>query len=60
MAELMRVHISSVRRWSSSGMLNSYRVGRRGDLRFRAQDVTDFLSTARDLDETVIQREKVD
>ena len=42
-AEFLRLHLSSVRRWSRSGELKAYKVGSRGDWRYRAQDVRDFL-----------------
>jgi excisionase family DNA binding protein len=42
-AEYLRVHVSSVRRWSRSGKLTAYKVGGRGDWRYREQDVWDFL-----------------
>ncbi len=42
-AEYLRVHVSSVRRWSRSGKLTAYRVGGRGDWRYREQDVLSFL-----------------
>lgn len=42
-AEFLRVSISTVRRWSDSGMLKSYRVGPRGDRRYRLNDVLSFV-----------------
>ena len=42
-AEFLRVHISSVRRWSRGGKLRAYKVGGRGDWRYRKQDVLAFL-----------------
>ena len=38
-ADFLRVHLSSVRRWSRSGKLRAYKVGNRGDWRYREQDV---------------------
>lgn len=43
-AQLMGVNISTVRRWSNKGILETYRVGPRGDRRFRRQDIDKFLS----------------
>ena len=43
-ARLLSVHINTVRRWSNQGILNAYRVGSRGDRRFRQEDVASFLS----------------
>jgi len=45
-AEYLRVHVSSVRRWSRSGKLMAYKVGGRGDWRYREQDVLAFLYEA--------------
>ena len=42
-AELLKVHLSSVRRWSRSGKLKGYRLGGEGDWRFLRQDVLAFL-----------------
>ncbi len=43
-ARLLSVHINTVRRWSNQGILKAYRVGSRGDRRFRREDITSFLS----------------
>ena len=42
-AELLKVHLSSVRRWSRTGKLKGYRLGGEGDWRFLRQDVLNFL-----------------
>jgi len=42
-AHLLKVHINTVRRWSNQGMLKAYRIGSRGDRRFRREDVDGFL-----------------
>jgi excisionase family DNA binding protein len=38
-ARILNVHINTVRRWSNQGTLKSYRIGSRGDRRFRREDV---------------------
>ena len=43
-AELLNVHINTVRRWSNQGILKAYRIGHRGDRRFRKEDIASFLS----------------
>ena len=43
-ANLLNVHINTVRRWSNRGILKAYRIGSRGDRRFRQEDITSFLS----------------
>ena len=43
-ARLLSVHINTVRRWGNSGILKAYRVGSRGDRRFRREDIVRFLS----------------
>ena len=43
-ARLLNVHINTIRRWSNQGVLKAYRIGSRGDRRFRHEDVTFFLS----------------
>jgi excisionase family DNA binding protein len=42
-AELLNVHLNTVRRWSNRGILKAYRIGSRGDRRFRQEDITNFL-----------------
>jgi excisionase family DNA binding protein len=42
-ADFLRVHIASVRRWARSGQLRGYRLGGRGDWRFHRRDVMAFL-----------------
>ena len=43
-AELFNVHPNTVRQWSDQGLLKSYRIGPRGDRRFRQDDITSFLN----------------
>lgn len=43
-ARLLNVHINTVRRWSNQGILKAYRIGSRGDRRFRSVDVASFLA----------------
>ena len=42
-AELLNVHVNTVRRWSNKGILETYRIGPRGDRRFRRQYVDKLL-----------------
>ncbi len=42
-AHLLNVHINTVRRWSNQGLLKSYRIGSRGDRRFKKTDIENFL-----------------
>ena len=43
-ARILSVHINTVRRWSNQGILKSYRIGSRGDRRFRKEDIDSFFS----------------
>ena len=43
-ARILSVHINTVRRWSNQGILKSYRIGSRGDRRFRREDIDSFFS----------------
>ena len=45
-AWLLSVHGNTVRRWNNQGLLKSYRIGPRGDRRFRWEDVDGFLKGA--------------
>ena len=43
-AHLLNVHVNTVRRWSTQGILEAYRIGPRGDRRFRRVDIARFLA----------------
>ena len=42
-SRLLHVHTNTLRRWDEDGVLPSYRVGSRGDRRFRFSDLLDFV-----------------
>ncbi len=42
-AQLLNVHNNTIRRWSNQGTLKAYRIGSRGDRRFRQEDIASFL-----------------
>jgi excisionase family DNA binding protein len=42
-AELLHIHINTVRRWSNQGTLRSFRIGPRGDRRFDKEQITGYL-----------------
>ena len=46
-AELLHVHSNTARRWSDLGLIKSYRVGPRGDRRFKAEDLNNFVTTVK-------------
>ncbi len=46
-ADLLHVHTNTVRGWSDLGLIKSYRVGPRGDRRFKAKDISNFITTVR-------------
>ena len=43
-ARLLGIHVNTVRRWNAKGILKSYRIGPRGDRRFRREDIDSFLT----------------
>lgn len=43
-ATLLNIHINTVRRWSDQGILKAYRINKRGDRRFRKEDIARFLA----------------
>ena len=43
-ARLLRVHPNTIRQWSNKRLLHAYRLGPRGDRRFKRDDVESFLS----------------
>lgn len=46
-AEILGVHINTVRRWSNMGILPAYRISSRGDRRFWPEDVDAFLKAGK-------------
>ena len=44
-ARYLNAHPNSVRRWADMGLLPSYRIGCRGDRRFKPEDVFYFLDS---------------
>ena len=42
-AKRLNIHINTVRRWSNKGIIKSYRIGPRGDRRFRSEDIALLL-----------------
>jgi len=43
-ARILNVHINTIRRWSNQGILKAYRIGSRGDRRFKREDIAEFFS----------------
>ena len=43
-ADLLNVHPNTVRHWSDQELIKNYRIGPRGDRRFREEDITGFLN----------------
>jgi len=42
-AQLLNIHSNTVRRWSDQGIIRAYRIGPRGDRRFRREDIAGCL-----------------
>ncbi len=42
-ARVFSVHASTVRQWSNQGIIKAYRIGPRGDRRFRRDDIAVLL-----------------
>jgi excisionase family DNA binding protein len=43
-AEMLHVHPNTLRRWSEQGKIEAYRIGPRGDRRFRQSDISGFIA----------------
>ena len=60
-ARLLHIHVNTARRWSDQGILKSYRITRRGDRRFKQEDIARFLAeyndfnTKKDSDREMVQ-----
>ena len=46
-AAILSVHPGTVRRWEKEGLLKSYRIGPRRNLRFNQEDVLDFINKSK-------------
>ena len=46
-AFIFRIHPNTVRRWVKKGLLQSYSVGPRHSIRFKQEDIIDFLDKSR-------------
>jgi excisionase family DNA binding protein len=47
-ADLLNIHVNTVRRWSDQGILRAFRITSRGDRRFRREDIIRFLEEYND------------
>lgn len=43
-SQLLHVHPNTVRTWSDNGLLKAYRLGHRGDRRFKPEDIDRLLA----------------
>jgi len=46
-ASILNVHPNTVRRWEKKGLLSSYAIGSRHSIRFKQEDILDFLAKCR-------------
>ena len=42
-SRLLHVHSNTLRRWSDQGIIKAYRIGPRGDRRFKPEDIAVLL-----------------
>jgi excisionase family DNA binding protein len=47
LASILGVHSGTIRRWEKEGLLLSHRLGPRGSLRFKQEDILDFLDNSK-------------
>jgi excisionase family DNA binding protein len=59
-ARLLNIHVNTVRRWSNSRILKSYRITARGDRRFKREDIAFFLAGYAKLNSTKGSLPKMD
>ncbi|MGD9142843.1 MAG: helix-turn-helix domain-containing protein [Dehalococcoidia bacterium] len=43
-AQMLHVHVNTVRRWSNQGIIPSYRLGVRGVRRFKREEVEELVT----------------
>lgn len=46
-ASILNIHPNTVRRWKKKGLLMSYGIGPRRSLRFKREDMIDFLNKSK-------------
>ena len=46
-ASILNIHPNTVRRWEKKGLLTSYGIGPRRSLRFKREDMIDFLDKSK-------------
>lgn len=46
-AEVLNVHVETLRRWDKSGKLPAIRVNDRGDRRYKMEDIENYLNSRR-------------
>ena len=46
-ASILNIHPNTVRRWEKKGLLTAYGIGPRRSLRFRREDIVDFLDKSK-------------
>jgi len=44
-AEILNVHVETLRRWDKSGKLPAIRINDRGDRRYRMEDIKNYLNS---------------
>jgi excisionase family DNA binding protein len=44
--QVLSIHSNTLRRWSAQGIITAYRIGPRGDRRFRREDVDTLIAKA--------------
>jgi len=52
-ARMLHLHVNTVRRWSNRGILQPYRIGPRGDRRFKRDDVMGLLTQSKEAEQSV-------
>jgi len=57
-ARLLNVHINTVRRWSNQGVLRTFRLGARGDRRFRREDIVNLLEAKNKLNKFLPEKKE--
>ena len=43
-SRILNVHPNTLRRWSEHGIIKSYRIGPRGDRRFKLEDIDQLIA----------------
>jgi len=53
-SQILHVHSNTLRRWSDQGIIRAYRIGPRGDRRFKREDIVSILQNEKQIESDTV------